>query len=71
MSWKHDNNFFPNNTSFNIIHIMHLIKDNLSPIHAAKVKNASAIYHKKRKIVKTKQLHTHTHTHTHIIKRRG
>lgn len=29
MSWEHDYNFFPNNTSFNIIYIMHFIKNNL------------------------------------------
>jgi hypothetical protein len=36
MSWKHDYNFFPNNASFDIIDIVHLIKYNLSPHHAAK-----------------------------------
>lgn len=29
MSWKHDNYFFPNNTPFSIINIVHFIKDNL------------------------------------------
>lgn len=31
MSWKHNDNFFPYNTSFNIIDIVHFIKYNLSP----------------------------------------
>lgn len=29
VSWKHDNYFFPNDTSFNIIDIVHFIKYNL------------------------------------------
>lgn len=37
MSWKHNYNFLPDNTSFNIIDIVHLIEYNLFP-HSKKAR---------------------------------
>jgi hypothetical protein len=52
VSWEHYNDFFPNNTSFDIIDIMNLIKDNLSPQkHAERVER---IYQQLAKVLTEK-----------------